>query len=137
MAAGNRKKVFLVDDEEISLAIARNVLETNYEIITARSGKEALEKITQGGITPDLILLDIIMPNMDGWETFNRLKAISFLKEIPIAFLTIVNENNERKHAEEIGASDYITKPYETEELTRRVGAIIEKQEKKKTRQAL
>ena len=130
MSTENKKKIFLIDDDEICLTMAKDTLSTRYEILTARSGKEALRKIVNGKVAPDLILLDIIMPHMDGWETFNRLKAISFLKEIPIAFLTIVTENSEKKHAEEIGACDYITKPYELDNLISRIETILAKQNK-------
>ena len=129
MATENKKKIFLVDDEEISLEIAETILKRKYEITTAKSGKEALEKLLKGGIIPHLILLDIKMPNMDGWETFNRLKAISFLKDIPIAFLTILDGKSEKDHARKIGASDFITKPYEKDALYKRIDAIINKHE--------
>jgi CheY-like chemotaxis protein len=69
--AVKHKKILLVDDDEIHLAIAEEMLKSKYEIITVTSGKAAVTKLLQG-LTPDLILLDILMPNMDGWEIFNR-----------------------------------------------------------------
>jgi CheY-like chemotaxis protein len=124
------KKILLVDDDEIHLILAEAMLKDEYAIITAKSGKEALAYFLQGQF-PNLVLLDILMPNMDGWETFNRLKAISFLKDIPIAFLTSINETAEKNHALEIGAADFITKPYEREELLERVGKILTKHQEK------
>ena len=125
------KRILMVDDDEIHLEMAKNILKEKFEIITAKSGKEAIA-ILFGGLTPHLILLDILMPNMDGWETFNRLKGISLLKNVPIVFLTSVNEAKDKKHAKEIGISDYITKPYKREDIIERIDIILGKAEKKK-----
>ena len=125
MADDEKKKILLVDDDEIQLITAEAMLMTEYEIFTAKSGKEAIEHFLYGRI-PDLVLLDIMMPNMDGWETYNRLKALTSLKDVPIAFLTSVNEVSEKNRAHEIGLVDYITKPYDQESLLARVKKIIE-----------
>jgi len=120
------KKILLVDDDETHLAVAENLLKKQYEVITAKSGKEALELFLHK-VVPDLILLDIVMPNLDGWETFNRLKAISLLQDVPIAFLTSLTESDEAKRAREIGAVDYIEKPYKSADLLNRVEKILKK----------
>jgi len=120
------KKIFLVDDDEIHLTILENILKDKYETITAKSGKDALEYLLNG-VIPNLILLDILMPNLDGWETFNRLRAISFLQDVPIVFLTSVSESAEVEHAQEIGAADYITKPYNKDDLLDRIEKILNK----------
>jgi CheY-like chemotaxis protein len=120
------KKIFLVDDDEIHLAILENILKDKYETITAKSGKDALEYMLSG-VVPNLILLDILMPNLDGWETFNRLRAISFLQDVPIVFLTSLSEEAEVEHAQEIGAADYITKPYNKDDLLVRIEKILNK----------
>ena len=125
-----KKKILLVDDEEIHLEISRNMLEDLYEITTCKSGKGAIEHLLKGNV-PSLILLDILMPNMDGWETFNRLRSISFLKDVPIAFFTSLQEEEQEKHAYLIGASDFIKKPCHQEDLVQRIEAIIEKQQKR------
>jgi CheY-like chemotaxis protein len=123
---GEMKKILVVDDDEIHLSMAETMLKSHYEVITTKSGKEALEYLFKGA-APDLILLDILMPDLDGWETFNRLKAISFLKEVPIVFLTSVTESAEVQHAQEIGAADYITKPYKKSELLGRIEKVLMK----------
>jgi len=120
------EKIFLVDDDEIHLSILENILKDKYEVITAKSGKDALEYMLKG-VVPNLILLDILMPDLDGWEIFNRLRAVSFLKNVPIVFLTSVNESAEVTHAQEIGAADYITKPYDKDDLLDRIEKILEK----------
>jgi len=121
-ASGKRKLLF-VDDDEILLSIAENMLMGVYEFISARSGKQALEIIYKG-LIPDLIVLDILLPNMDGWEIFRRLKAISFLHGVPIAFLTAVQGVQEEEYAKEIGAVDYIMKPF-NENLLDRIERIL------------
>jgi CheY-like chemotaxis protein len=67
------------------------------------------------------------MPGMDGWHTYNRIKAISGLHDTPIAFFTASGDPKDIQHAREMGAVDYIKKPYEKDDLTRRVGKIIKR----------
>ena len=119
-----KKKILLVDDDEIILGHAKLILESEYEVIAVKSGKEALKLLLQG-LVPNLILLDIIMPNMDGWETYNRLKNILVLQKVPIAFVTSLVEEKVEIQAYELGAADFIKKPYVREELLNRVKAII------------
>ena len=121
-----KKKILLVDDDKISLSMVKNLLKEEYEIMTASSGNEALAYYLKGQY-PNLVLLDILMPNMNGWETYNRLKALSFLKDIPIAFLTSVDEEAQKYHAGEIGAVDFIAKPWDNEDLLERVKKILER----------
>ncbi len=88
--SGN-KKILLVDDNEVQLSISEVQLNKEYEVTTAKSGKEALDYLFHGYV-PDLIMLDILMPDMDGWETFGRLRAISKLHEVPILFMSSIND---------------------------------------------
>ncbi|MDR0878187.1 MAG: response regulator [Treponema sp.] len=118
--AAERKKVLLIDDDEIQLSIAKLALQGEYDIHTAKSGREAIDYLLLGNV-PDLILLDILMPKMDGWATFNRIRAISLLKEVPIIFLTSVTDKVEEKRGLEMGAVDYIRKPYNTSDLLERI----------------
>ena len=124
MSDNEKKTILLVDDDETHLLIAQSFLKHDYKIIIAKSGDEALDYYMKG-IFPDMVLLDIFMPNMDGWETYHRLKGLSILKEIPIAFLTSENDSMEEKHAYEIGAADYIMKPYDKANLLQRIARII------------
>ena len=118
------KKILLVDDSDVHLVIAENILKDKYEIVTAKSGKEALNILTKG-LIPDLILLDILMPEMDGWETFNKIKGISLLKDVPIAFLTSLDGVREKLYASRIGANDLITKPYDGQDLLGRIEKLV------------
>ena len=119
------KKILIVDDSEVHLVIAENILKTKYEIITSLSGKEALNMLSKG-LLPNLILLDILMPEMDGWEVYNKIKGISLLQNVPIAFLTSLDGVREKLYASRIGAADMITKPYEGKELLSRVEKMLE-----------
>jgi len=122
------KVILLVDDDETHLLIAQSFLKHNYKILIAKSGSEALDYYKKG-IYPDMVLLDIFMPSMDGWETYHRLKSLSGQKDIPIAFLTSENDAMEEKHAYEIGAADYIMKPYDKANLLQRINRIINNNE--------
>ena len=125
-----KKNILLVDDDEMQLSFAKNMLHDTYEVFTAKSGKEALDYLYHG-LAPNLILLDILMPNMDGWETFNRIQAISLLQNVPIVFLTSINGLTEEKRALEMGAADYIVKPYSKADLINRLKNVIADHEAK------
>jgi putative two-component system response regulator len=119
------KKILVIDDDEIHLTYVKGILNTGYIISAAKSGKEALQLIYNGFI-PDLVLLDLLMPEMDGWETYHRLKAIAFLQSIPIAFLTAVTEEEAVKKAHDLGVSDFITKPCSRDDLLGRIDKLLE-----------
>ena len=118
------KKLLLVDDDKIHLSLAEIILKDKFEISTVKSGQEALTEIAKGNI-PDLILLDIIMPEMDGWETYLKLKDINILDKVPIVFLTSSDAEENKIYAKKIGAADYITKPCNRTELLNRIEALI------------
>lgn len=125
--SGNRPKILLVDDDEIQHTIVTNMLGDEYEIIYAKSGFDALNNLYNSGFVPNIVLLDILMPEMDGFEVFNRIRAISLLKNVPIAFITSVNESNEEKRAFDLGAADFISKPYKKEDLVKRIEVAMVK----------
>jgi len=121
-----KKKILAVDDSEIDLELLEGVLQDKYHILPTKSGKEALDYLLHYSKV-DLILLDLIMPEMDGWETFNRIKDLGIITDIPIAFLTSVRGTEEQDRAERMGAADYIFKPYTKEDLVKRIEAILKK----------
>lgn len=102
-------KVLAVDDEPVNLQILRNVLKNKYKLSYARSGEEALTAVYKH--KPDLILLDVMMPKMDGYEVCRRLKADVKTEKIPIIFVTALDEEYEDGKGFDVGAVDYITKP--------------------------
>jgi len=121
-----KKKILLVDDNEVQLSVSEVQLNKEYEVTTAKSGKEALDYLFHGHV-PDLIMLDILMPDMDGWETFGRLRAISKLHEVPILFMSSINDEKEISRAYDMGAVDFIIKPCNNTELLERVKKAVKK----------
>jgi len=125
ITVGNEKqKILVVDDDGIHLEMVQALLSNDYDVSTAKSGKEALGLFYQG-LVPELILLDLIMPDIDGWDMYGRIKAISGLYDTPIAFFTSSTDPKDIKQAQKMGAVDYIKKPYDKDDLLRRVGRIL------------
>jgi PleD family two-component response regulator len=121
----DKKKILFIDDDEVQHIIAKNMLSEKYEVFKAKSGNEAFTYFKDSNTVPNLILLDILMPEMDGWEVFNRIKAISLLKSVPIAFVTSLKDTTEEEKAFSIGAADFIKKPFEKEYLMDRIQKIL------------
>jgi CheY-like chemotaxis protein len=113
--------LLIVDDEPINLAVLIEYLESyDLTILVARDGESALEKVHYG--QPSLILLDILLPvGMNGFEVCRRLKINEASKDIPVIFMTALNDLNSKVRGFEVGAVDYITKPFEFQEVMARV----------------
>ncbi|OLD65790.1 MAG: two-component system response regulator [Acidobacteria bacterium] len=122
--------VMVVDDDSDILDMTRIVLEGGgYRVLRARSGAEALRTLEQS--RADLILLDINMPEMDGWQVLRVLKLDERTTAIPVAMFSIKMEVRDRLHGLQEGAFDYITKPFSTEDLLQRVRRIFETLERR------
>ena len=124
-AIGMVKKIMVVDDNPdiiLSIKSGLKVVASDYEIIGAESGEKCLELLETE--TPDLILLDIMMPEMSGWETFDKLKGNASWGKIPVVFLT-ARTDRIAKNAGGFLGDDYIEKPFEIAELRRRIDEII------------
>jgi len=119
------KKILIVDDSEFYLDLTKAILQSKYEIIIAKSGNEALAHLSKGFI-PNLILLDIVMPELDGWEAYNLIRGISLLAEVPIVFFTSLDNDVDLSRAKSLGAMDVITKPFENSEFIKRIDSIID-----------
>ncbi len=131
MINNKNSQILIVDDTPKNIQVLGKTLEQrNYEIIVAQSGLQALTVVEK--ILPDLILLDIMMPDMDGFETCKRLKDNPKTKEIPIIFLTAKIEIDDLVKGFDLGAVDYITKPFNSKELLRRVETHLELRKKSK-----
>jgi len=116
--------VLIVDDEPLNVDLLEQELDgAGYRTLAARGGEEALAIASKA--KPDLILLDVRMAGIDGYETCRRLKASEATRSIPVMFLTALHETFEKVRAFNLGAVDYVTKPFETEELLARVGTHI------------
>ncbi|MDH5718578.1 MAG: response regulator [Spirochaetia bacterium] len=117
--------VLIVDDVSSNIQLLGNFLRrANYNLAVASNGKEALEIVKKK--TPDLILLDVMMPELDGYETIKILKSKDETKNIPVIFLTAKDDTEDIVAAFELGAVDYITKPFQAKELLSRVKTQIE-----------
>ncbi len=120
-------KILLVDDEADILEFLKYNLELEgYEITTALNGKEALEKLTED---TDLVILDLMMPILDGFEVIERMKKDFRFKDIPVIFLTAKNGEISEIKALELGATDYIQKPISPKKLLARVKTNLKKTE--------
>ena len=116
--------ILAVDDEEDNLALLKGRLtRRGYDVACASSGKEALELLDK--VSPDLVLLDVMMPGMDGMETCQKIKAQSYDEFLPIIFLTAKDDKESKIRGFEIGADDYVTKPFDMDELNARVRAML------------
>jgi diguanylate cyclase (GGDEF)-like protein len=120
----SKPKILIVDDERLFLNIIVDLLKNDYETFTATNGKEALE-YTKSESIPDLILLDIVLPDMNGFEICQKLKESNHTQDIPIIFLTIKTDVDDETRGFETGAIDYITKPISPAILKARVKTHI------------
>jgi putative two-component system response regulator len=114
----------IIDDVKANIDILVETLRTDYEISVAMDGKAALEAIVED--KPDLILLDIMMPEMDGYEVCKRLKAGESTRNIPVIFITAMTEERDEAKGLALGAVDYITKPFSPELVRARVRNQLE-----------
>ena len=119
-------KVLIVDDKQENLALFYKILQPDrYHISIATSGEMALESVKR--FPPDLILLDVVMPEMDGFEVLKRLKEETLTREIPVIFLTARDTPEDIVRGFEAGAVDYLAKPVHPKEMTARVRTHLEK----------
>jgi len=107
----NRATILIVDDERLNIDTLAFVLKDHYELMVAKNGFEALKRI-ESGHPPDLVLLDIVMPDMDGFEVCRRIKENPDTAEIPIIFISAKRDVEAETHGFDLGAVDYITKPF-------------------------
>jgi two-component system alkaline phosphatase synthesis response regulator PhoP len=120
-------KILLVDDEkDIVEFLQYNLEQEGFKVIVAYDGKEALEKLSKN---PDLIILDVMMPRMDGYETCSKIKTMEEYKNIPIIFLTAKSSEIDEVHGLNIGAVDFIQKPISPKKLVARVKSNLRKME--------
>lgn len=118
------KKILVVDDKlEVVELVTATLQGEDYQIINASDGEEALEKI--GKEKPDLVLLDVIMPKMDGLAVLSEVKKDPKTKEIPIIMLTAKGQKSDEKKGIELGAEDYITKPFSPSHLLHKIEEVL------------
>lgn len=126
MEDGNKKHLVLVvdDEERIVRMIRLNLEHDGFSVIEANSGMEAINTVREK--IPHLVILDVMMPGMDGYETLSLIRETS---QVPVIMLTAKNEEEDRIHGLELGADDYISKPFSPRELVSRIKAVLRRTE--------
>ena len=123
-----KKEILVVDDTAQNLSIISELLKDIYKVKVATSGKKALSYL-ETSKAPDLILLDIMMPEMDGYEVIKILKNNEKTKDIPVIFLTAMNSNEDEETGLGMGAADYITKPISASIMLSRIKTQLQNKE--------
>ena len=122
-------QIFIVEDEEnLAQTMALNLQLENYNVVIARSGNQALKLFTTQASTPSLILLDVMLPDINGFELCKEFRSIN--PSVPIIFLTAKNQSADKINGLKLGADDYITKPFDLEELLLRISNLIKRTQK-------
>jgi two-component system alkaline phosphatase synthesis response regulator PhoP len=123
-----KKKILIVDDEKQLVSLIRLHMEmAGYEALVARDGEEAMEIVKKE--RPDLMILDLMIPKVDGWEVCKRLRAESGIRNIPVIMLSARTSTADKLRGFECGADDYVTKPFSPRELTVRVKRVLARAE--------
>ena len=124
-----KKKILVVDDEDHILSLVRLSLSLDkYYIVTAKDGEEALRIVEE--ISPDLIVLDLMMPKLHGYEVCRILKKDPVKRHIPIIILSAKGQSADKVKGIEVGADEYITKPFDPDDLSKMVEDVLERHEK-------
>lgn len=121
----NKPKNLIVDDSEFNRAILKEILEETYEIIEADGGNEALHKIDEYGMKISLVLLDIIMPEKDGFEVLKYMEEERLISDIPVIIISSEDSANYIRRAYEMGVSDYINRPFDANIVYQRVSNTV------------
>ncbi len=123
----DRKKILVIDDSAMNLKLVTEALENDYEVIVMESGNKALEYLTKNRV--DLVLLDIVMPDMDGFEVYTKIKRTYLNRNVPVAFLTVKEDAATEIRGLKMGAVDYIHKPFVAEIMLHRIKRILQLEE--------
>mgnify|MGYP000761638658 FL=1 len=121
----NKPRILIVDDSEFNRAILKEILEETYEIIEADGGNEALHKIDEYGMKISLVLLDIIMPEKDGFEVVEYMEEERLISDIPVIIISSEDSANYIRRAYEMGVSDYINRPFDANIVYQRVSNTV------------
>ena len=119
----DRKKILITDDEENIRLLVSSMLGKDYIVLGASDGKEAVDMARSQ--KPDLILMDIMMPKMDGYTACNKIKKDPITRAIPVVMLTAVDHELNVKLSQEMGANGYITKPFNSRDLMKTIGQFL------------
>jgi len=127
MSMDSGRKILVVDDEpQIIKFITMNLEAEGFRVLGAHDGYEALEKVTKE--LPNLVILDVMMPDMDGFKTLKKIRELS---SVPVIFLSVKGQELDRVYGLDLGADDYMTKPFSPRELVSRMRAVLRRTEAK------
>lgn len=131
VGTGGRRRILVVDDDELSRDIVKRNLQAEHEILEAESGAKALETLANEAV--DLVLLDVVMPEAHGFEICRRVKASAGDAYLPVLLLTALDEQEDRNEGLAAGADDFLTKPFDRHELRLRVNTFLKLREQDRT----
>lgn len=121
----SKEKILIVDDSDINRDVLAEILQDDYQILEAHDGAEGIDMIEQYGEQISLVLLDILMPGIDGFGVLSRMKEDNFLQDIPVIMISTEDSDETIRRAYDMGASDYISRPFDSRIVYRRVNNII------------
>ena len=133
----NKPRIMIVDDSEFNRAILSEILQEDYEIVEAESGREALHKLDEYGLGISLVLLDIIMPEMDGFEVLKHMTEEHWISDVPVIMISSEDSENYIRRAYEMGVSDYINRPFDANIVYQRVSNTVKLYAKQRRLMAL
>lgn len=119
-----KKNILIIDDELSIRMLLENFLNKNYSVVTRNGGMEGMAWLEEGNI-PDLIVVDIQLPNLEGYYFMKNIRASGFYKHIPLIMLSGIESSSEKMKCLKSGADDYIVKPFNPEELSLRIELLI------------
>lgn len=126
MAKPMAQRILIVDDEkDLASTLAYNLEREGFDTVTAHTGRAALDAAADAGAALDLVILDLMLPDVSGFEVCRRLRQMERLKDVPVIMLTAKGEEIDRVVGFEVGADDYVVKPFSVRELLLRVKAIL------------
>ncbi|NOQ15486.1 MAG: response regulator [Methyloprofundus sp.] len=117
------QSILCIDDDPINNEVVSDFLEDQYDVVCVSNGQEGLDSIAVQ--QPDLILLDVLMPVMSGEETIKQLRASASTKDIPVIVISVLSHTIEINHMYELGANQYITKPFRQKELKEVIATLV------------
>jgi putative two-component system response regulator len=120
----NQKTILVVDDTPMNITLLAGILKGSYKVKVAKDGDKAL-KIAHGDPSPDLVLLDVMMPGMDGYEVCRLLKADDATRNIPVIFVTGLTDDADQATGMQLGAVGYLGKPVEAEKVLEKVREVL------------
>jgi len=115
MISEKRYSILIVDDESMNISILKHILGSEYKIYASSDGEDAIEAAEE--FKPDMILLDIVMPGMDGYDVISILKTSKKTKNIPVIFISGLESADDKEKCLALGAADYITKPFNSDNV--------------------